>query len=209
MNILGFKQIVENDNIEFKNGFIYFVRNNENKEDGYLYLNGKKYGTSKNITSSISDNIKEEIMDQIMDSVLENVGDIVNKNIIFETVYPIGSIYTSVSDVSPSILFGFGEWEQIKDTFLLSAGDIYNVGQVGGESEHVLTIDEIPSHSHTFDRHKLWDDEDIPVSDKQNGYGVTNKSTVMLVDSTSVVGGNLSHNNMPPYLVVYVWKRIS
>ena len=125
-----------------------------------------------------------------------------------ELVYPIGSIYISVTATNPTILFGFGEWEQIKDTFLLAAGEKYSGGSVGGESEHVLTIDEIPTHSHSFNRHKLYNNETIPEADTQTGYGVTNKTVTIYTDTTTETGGNLPHNNMPPYLSVYVWKRV-
>lgn len=61
-------------------------------------------------------------------------------------VYPVGSIYMSVYNVYPTELFGFGVWEQIKDTFLLCAGDNYIAGTVGGEEEHVLTEAELAPH---------------------------------------------------------------
>lgn len=126
-----------------------------------------------------------------------------------ELVYPIGSIYISVTNTNPSILFGFGDWEQIKDTFLLAAGDIYNGGSIGGESEHTLTINELPSHGHDFPRHQLFPNENIPIIDNiSGGYGVTNKSVDMYRDTTTYVGENQPHNNMPPYLSVYIWKRI-
>ena len=53
----------------------------------------------------------------------------------WKSIYPIGSIYISVSDNSPEILFG-GKWERIKDQFLLAAGDAYSAGATGGEAEH-------------------------------------------------------------------------
>ena len=123
-------------------------------------------------------------------------------------VYPVGSIYMSASDVSPSILFGFGTWEQIKDKFLLCAGDSYVAGSVGGESEHTLTIEEIPSHAHTFNRHQLWRTETVPEAGTSDGYGASNKTLSVYSDNTSAVGSGQAHNNMPPYLAVYVWKRV-
>lgn len=126
-----------------------------------------------------------------------------------ELVYPIDSIYISVANTNPLILFGFGEWEQIKDTFLLAAGDTYNGGSIGGESEHTLTINELPSHGHDFPRHQLYPNENIPIIETvSDGYGVTNKSVDMYRDTTSYVGETQPHNNMPPYLTVYMWKRI-
>lgn len=126
-----------------------------------------------------------------------------------KTVYPVGSIYISVSNVNPSTLFGFGEWEQIQDRFLLGAGSTYTGGSVGGEATHTLTAEEIPAHSHTFNRHKLWSSESVPESGTSDGYGASNKTLRVYMDNTSVVGGGQAHNNMPPYLTVYMWKRVS
>lgn len=66
---------------------------------------------------------------------------------IIDKIYPVGSIYLSVNSTSPSVLFG-GEWEQIQEKFLLSAGDTHTAGTTGGEFSHTLTIDEMPVHNH-------------------------------------------------------------
>lgn len=55
----------------------------------------------------------------------------------------------SVNEVDPSVLFGIGTWEQIKDQFLLASGDVYENASGEGESSHILTSDEMPSHTHT------------------------------------------------------------
>lgn len=68
---------------------------------------------------------------------------------IIDMIYPVGSIYMSTVSISPSQLFGFGEWEQIKDTFLLAAGDNHALSSTGGEETHTLTTSEMPSHTHT------------------------------------------------------------
>ncbi len=65
-----------------------------------------------------------------------------------DKIYPVGSIYTSTNSTSPASFIG-GSWERIKDTFLLSAGDVYSAGSTGGEAKHTLTVNEMPSHSHT------------------------------------------------------------
>lgn len=68
---------------------------------------------------------------------------------LLDKIYPVGSIYTSTKNVSPATFLG-GTWTRIKDTFLLAAGDTYSAGATGGSSTHTLTIDEMPSHTHTF-----------------------------------------------------------
>lgn len=125
-----------------------------------------------------------------------------------QMVYPIGAVYISSLPITPSELFGFGTWEQIKDTFLLCAGDNYSAGSTGGESEHVLTIEEMPSHTHTFDHNVLVD------TTADNGFTVgqaTNKQHTIIdsINSMQATGGNQPHNNMPPYLTVYAWKRVA
>ena len=62
---------------------------------------------------------------------------------------PIGSIVIRTDNINPSTIYG-GTWEQIEDTFLLACGSRYNNGATGGEFTHTLTVEEMPSHTHTF-----------------------------------------------------------
>ena len=114
-------------------------------------------------------------------------------------IYPVGSIYMSVNNTDPSTFFG-GTWQQIKDTFLLSAGDVYNAGDTGGEAEHTLITDEIPSHSHT--QTVTYTSGSTPWANTWSGSNAQGDP-----QSTGTAGGGKPHNNMPPYLVVYMWQR--
>ena len=123
-------------------------------------------------------------------------------------VYPIGAIYISTIATSPSDLFGFGEWERIEDMFLLAGGAQYTPGTTGGESAHTLTEEELAPHHHHHTPPMLTAEED-----KVNGFTVgqaTNKQYVRIasIDESDDAGNGQPHNNMPPYLSVYVWKRI-
>ena len=120
-------------------------------------------------------------------------------------IYPVGSIYISVNSTSPASLFG-GTWEQLKDRFLLSAGNTYTAGSTGGEASHTLTVDEMPSHSH-YSGHGYNN-----VSTGSGKYALSNEyydTDPWSENITSYSGSNQAHNNMPPYLAVYMWKRIS
>ncbi len=121
-------------------------------------------------------------------------------NAIVEAVYPVGSIYMSVNDISPANQFG-GTWEQIKDRFILAAGNSYIAGTTGGEATHTLTVAEMPSHTHSSKGYAGVNDSGAWTALISNG-----QSTIMSVLAT---GGNQPHNNMPPYLVAYMWKRIA
>ena len=172
--------------------------------DGLNYFLGKliqmfayKHHTHEELATK---NYVEEI-------IAENVSSIgVGK--ILQQVYPIGAIYISTAKTNPCDIFGFGVWEQIKDVFLLCAGDTYVAGSAGGESEHILTEEEMPVHLHSFDNNVLVN------TTSDNGFTVgqaTNKQHT-IIDSilhTQYAGSNMPHNNMPPYLTVYTWQRIS
>ena len=146
----------------------------------------------------------------------------INGNTLFESVidsiYPVGSIYMSVNSTDPGTLFG-GTWQQIEDTFLLSAGQTYTAGDTGGEATHTLTVNEMPSHSHlesaisNFGYPNIWvgNDANHPnnLYNGAGGYvsGGNWESKSGWGNETNNTGGGQAHNNMPPYLVVYVWKR--
>lgn len=121
-----------------------------------------------------------------------------------QQVYPIGAIYLSVNATNPTTLFGFGTWQQIKDTFLLAAGDTYLAGSTGGEERHALTIEEMPSHTHTYQRNQFNSSE----SGSGSAYGATNKTMDQFTATSNPTGGSIAHNNMPPYLTVYMWQRV-
>lgn len=75
--------------------------------------------------------------------------DVTNKRWVLNNIYPVGSIYWSSKDTNPSALFG-GTWAQIKDKFVLAAGDTYKVNNTGGAATVTLATTQIPSHTHTF-----------------------------------------------------------
>ena len=169
-------------------------------------------------------------------------------------LYPVGSIYMSTNSTNPKDLFGIGEWEQIKDTFLMSAGTTYRAGTTGGAASHThsighthgvpgvahthttgnhtLTVAEMPSHSHGVTNYH----GDFGVSN--GSYGVisnTNGSGANATVTINNTGGSGAHNhgntgsttpsatttnsqststsgstsNLPPYLAVFTWKRVS
>lgn len=126
------------------------------------------------------------------------------KDMVLETVYPIGSIYMSVNSTSPATLFG-GTWQAIKGKFLLGAdSDVYKAGNTGGEAAHTLTENEMPSH-----KHSIWFPNDGGEQSAEIGYPDTGSKNTYYAEAskTSGTGGGAAHNNMPPYLAVYIWKR--
>ena len=129
-----------------------------------------------------------------------------------DAVYPVGSIYMSVEPTNPGTLFG-GKWTAIAGKFLIGVGTnkdsnneskTFTANQTGGEYNHVLTIDEMPKHMH-----------DMPDYDAgyYAGWGSRNGWCQASVHEnggrfgTDTSGNNQKHNNIPPYLAVYIWQR--
>lgn len=123
-------------------------------------------------------------------------------------IYPAGSIYLSVNSTSPASLFG-GIWEQLKDRFLLGAGGSYSNGATGGEKNHTLTTDEMPSHRHDYRINiQHGDGEEVSWGESLTS-GLQVGGRRRYADFTDYNGSNQPHNNMPPYLAVYMWKRVA
>lgn len=124
--------------------------------------------------------------------------------------YPIGSIYISTNATSPATLFG-GNWDEIHGAFLFANSALHKAGEIGGEEEHVLKEKEIPIHYHDEYVGNDGGDGSVP----EGYYGFTSiayisKNTYWAKGSkTSKAGGGQAHNNMPPYLSVYMWQRVS
>lgn len=121
---------------------------------------------------------------------------------LLDYLHPVGSIYQSTDATSPADLFG-GTWEQIKDVFLLAAGDSHAVGSTGGEEKHVLTAAEMANHTHVYDYTGQSDATGTGAIKIVSPNGTANAYTG---EATSNCGGQ-AHNNMPPYLAVYTWRR--
>ena len=71
------------------------------------------------------------------------------KTKLIDFIYPIGSIYMSMDELHPDVKFG-GIWDRITDRYIIGAGRVYQVGSIGGEDSHTLSIEEMPSHKHNI-----------------------------------------------------------
>ena len=177
-----------------------------------------------NLNNSIND-----ITTTVTEVLNQKLPEIQNK-ILQETVYAVGKPFISFTDNrNPAEILGFGTWEKIgAGRCLVSEGDGYNIGTTGGEATHTLSWNEMPVHNHS-----AWTDAQGNHSHSVNLYNVvsnagnsggagslqTNYSTHAAGNTNATgahghtvgignTGGGQAHNNMPPYLVAYIWKRI-
>lgn len=146
---------------------------------------------------------------------------------LLKKLNPIGKVWTSTDPTNPRDILGFGTWEAMPAGRVLLAqgksdwGTTYEAGSTGGEATHTNTINEMPSHNHVGSTnatgshtHSIDDvkyragmigsDGSARVSgQKQTGSAGNHTHTVTINDT----GGNQPHNNMQPYISVYMWKR--
>lgn len=153
---------------------------------------------------------------------------------IVEQVYPVGSLYISANSTDPAITYG-GTWEQITDCFILAASEVsaenptYEGGDTGGQATITLTEQNMPVHAHDIPYAgggnttitKKWSiglmtarSQGLVNIINVEGTGTAQDTTYPDLNQyycagTQDAGGNTPFNNLPPYLAVYVWKRIA
>ena len=182
-----------------------------------------KHGTNNiteinNLKSKVTNGINE--INSNVDIISDNLSGLTSEfssfqsqvSMMFESIYPVGSIYMNTSDnTNPGTLFGFGTWEKIEGRFLLGSSSSHQIGVTGGEETHTLTTDELPSHDHTMTSY--YDDANYnegTIPDNNGRYSLPyDAGTITRTQHTNSTGGGQTHNNMPPFLVVYIWKRVS
>ena len=224
--------------------------------------------TTKRIISNVADGIEanDAVTVGQLNKKLSSALDQLNK--LAGQLYPVGSIYMNVNNIDPSAIFG-GSWERMPSgRMLVNSGDGFNLNEVGGEKEHRLTEDEMPSHQHNLntnisftvpnagehyhaigtiidnngdfitsdsnrsmrngfklpeskywtgwngskhgnDRYQKSDNEGYNLFTSINKQTSTFNVSKDINVNTSSIGKNQTHNNMPPYIVVNMWKRIS
>lgn len=143
---------------------------------------------------------------------LDTLGDMVNglrqtkldSAALLDRVYPVGAVYVSLNALNPTELLG-GVWERLEGRFLLGAGGGYAAGETGGESEHRLTMAELPAHTHAV--HVAQAASGSPVGWAFAGEVKESMQWRPQEDLLESAGGGLAHNNLPPYLAAYMWKR--
>lgn len=120
-----------------------------------------------------------------------------------DKIYPVGSIYMSVNNVSPQSFIGgtWVAWGAGRVPVGVDPNDTSfdTAEEKGGEKTHTLTVSEIPSHNHgayytgssTGDKYYNW-------------YGASGNAMAYDIINT---GGGGAHNNLQPYITCYMWKR--
>lgn len=150
--------------------------------------------------------------------------------------HPVGSYFITESADNPHEILGGGVWQKLEGRFLLGANASYSVGSEGGEAMHTLTVNEMPNHTHNSTIKTLtyggntvaffnagdankggswFGDNQFMIAAARKMSSTTgvdhvlnegNLETKKAIE-TANTGGGASHNNMPPYRAVNIWRR--
>lgn len=152
--------------------------------------------------------------------------------------FPINSLYISLDNSNPATLWLGTTWEKQEGKFLLGSSSAYAIGSIGGSATITLTEANMPRHRHKVDTVSATipehvhgtagtpaasygttavKQEDFGGGHSSQGHDSYNRntksagggSTGAIAPYTSYVGSGTAFNNMPPYLVINIWKRLS
>lgn len=147
---------------------------------------------------------------------------------VLKKIMHVGYIHFSTVNINPAELFGFGTWEAMPaGRVLLAQGTAswgtYNAGSTGGEATHQLTVGELPQHTHTASTNTTGSHAHTYTWRNYQGWAGS-KSATSVWENTATnntgsagehshtvtinnTGSNQAHNNLQPYIAVYIWKR--
>ena len=165
----------------------------DNINDIYGELQVATNGTVTMNTTTLREFIKEEINAEKLKT------------------YPVGSIYITTTDTNPSTFIG-GTWEQIQDRFLIGAGNTYSANATGGNVNHTHTLqsayaDFILTGATAYENYVT-----VPSRQYSLKWALPNNQQSTTDNSPYAIpikGNTDSSSNIPPYLAVYMWKRVS
>lgn len=130
---------------------------------------------------------------------------IFNAHELLENRSHIGMIIHSTTlDTMEKVIaiYGGKTWKKIEGMFLLGASSDYVVNSTGGEKNHTLTTDEMPSHHHGIPHGY------VGLTPAEINISYSDNMKTGTYQPTTSTGGNQPHNNMPPYKTVYIWERV-
>lgn len=189
---------------------------------------GHTYGSTDTVTSTNLNDLGDPSValdaGTIVDADISVSANIAGSKLAGDALaaaYPVGSIYMNASNsTNPATLLGFGTWVAFGAGRVLvgidgNQSEFNSPGETGGAKTHTLSIGEMPSHDHVPNRN-TYGTHNLLLRRNSNGAGSIGDldSTVGEPDLTAggvalpeAEGGGQAHNNLQPYIVVYMWRR--
>lgn len=190
---------------------VIVIRNGNKGADGYTPVKGTDYFTNADKTEMVNNVINNSALKDLINSLILERS---------KKDHPVNSVYITATNTNPNSILGFGTWSLIaKDRMLIGAGNKYSAGATGGAETVTLTAQQLPSVTGQIGIHGGTTATNIHTVQGCFSAGITNTNKYVNTgtgttgaDSIGQIrfsngGSGQAHNNMPPYLAVYVWKR--
>jgi hypothetical protein len=136
---------------------------------------------------------------------------------LIDIIYPVGHIIMTENSANPATYLGVGTWSpygagKVPVGIDSTQTEFNALAKTGGEKAHILSVAEMPSHNHINGRYtKLMTTCQNGDGNVTGGTGDFSLGEPNLFNSADILssGGNGSHNNLQPYIVCYMWKRMT
>lgn len=162
----------------------------------------------KDLVNNLTTTTAGSALDASQGKILNDKYDELNQSLKLLQSHVGMIIQSTTLDTEAKVIaiYGGTKWTKIEGRFLLGASSSYKINTSGGEATHKLTVNEMPSHTHSGKQLLLIADPTYAQL-KQPVASGTSAIGGYTTDFNNNTGGNVAHNNMPPYKVVYIWER--
>ena len=163
------------------------------------------------------------------DGTETNGGPITSPSVAVDKAWPVGAIYIGVTSANPNSLLGVGTWVRYGEGKVLVSqlnndADFGAAGDTGGEKTVTLTSAQIPAHTHPASAGNSLVPADMSITDRSSAASegaqvavdagisgvdvkIAGSSHSHTITVSANTGGGGSHNNLQPFIVVYMWRR--
>lgn len=133
-----------------------------------------------------------------------------------QDVYPVGALFWSTNNVNPGTYITGTTWQRFGNGKVLVGVDegdtaFNTVKKEGGAKTHTLIIAEMPSHTHIQNEHshEVHTHQANRGNGSLSGGGSPAAYTPAIAAINQNTGGGAAHNNLQPYITVYIWERLT
>lgn len=139
-------------------------------------------------------------------------------------LYPVNCIMYTTTPTNPGLYIYGTAWDQVaQGLFVAGVGNGVDKNGAGltvapenaasnfnvGEYNHTLVVNEIPPHTHDFQIHLQTTNSQTSYQNGPQAAPAYRLDTLTTYKTIANANGGGSHNNVPPFYGMYVWKRVS